>query len=465
VIKLSLHRRTRHAFAARKTYSTIVVFLCAIVAIASCSSSGGVTSGTKGTYSLLSFFPQTTYNTWLRGQVKVFEASHPGVIFSVQYTTPTYIIQKLNVSVAAGTAPDIATGYPGAAQLRLNAAGKLLNYTPYVDADPQWRSWVAGWSQVPEYQYRMGSDVFADNVSLGPPTVWYWKNMLAKVGYTKFPTTISGLISLTKALKKAGLPTMAYGMNSQALFDYDYIFWELEANWDPGGVLGTKAELGEIPWTAKPFVNAANLLKTLYDDGIFYSNALSANYDPDQKVQFGERLGSSAWQFGPWMDGYYPNSAASEIGVSIFPTLHTVGGMPAFQENSNDMEWIIPQVTANQKTPAHIKLMLAFAKQLNSPESQRSLWQQGIFPVLTSVTNTPNSDPWAPLLKEQIQVYKSEPVHIDENTYPPNTQYALDNGLEELLLGKVTVSQLLQSVQTANKQDYPCSPACKNSRF
>ena len=47
---------------------------------------------------------------------------------------------------------------------------------------------------------------------------------------------------LAAALKKAGLPTMANGLNSQALFNYDYTFYTLESNFDPDG---SKARLAE----------------------------------------------------------------------------------------------------------------------------------------------------------------------------------------------------------------------------
>ena len=130
--------------------------------------------------------------------------------------------------------------------------------------------------------------------------------------------------------------------------------------------------------------------------------------------------------------------------------------------SSNDLEFIIPIVSEEQKKPEHIATMVAFVKQLNSPESQKSLWENGIFPIMPEAVAsevTPGS--WASVLKAQIDVAQATEHAVDENTYSPNTQSALTNGLQALLLGQKTVDELLQEVQAANKKDHPCSPDCK----
>jgi ABC-type glycerol-3-phosphate transport system substrate-binding protein len=204
-----------------------------------------------GTYKLLSFFPQDNYDKWLRGQIAAFQDSHQGVTIQVQYTDPTNIIQMIKTGVASGQAPDVATQLPGSAQLQLWQAGQLLDFKPFIDADAEWKGWVKGWSKVPNSQYRDGDHIFAANVSLGPMLVWYWKDMLAKVGYDHLPTDIKGLIELAAALKKADLPSMANGLNSQALFNFDYTFYTLEANWDPDGSKARMADAGKYPWTLR----------------------------------------------------------------------------------------------------------------------------------------------------------------------------------------------------------------------
>lgn len=435
-----------------------------VVTAAACSSPGSQSGGALD-FRYVGFNSAPNYNAWLQGQIKVFERAHPKVSFSVQYTTPTYIVQKIKTSVAAGQAPDIAQMLPGAAQQELFAAGRILNLTPYIKADKQWESWTTGWAKVPGSQYRAGSQIFATNVSLGPMLVWYRKNDLQKVGWKTFPTTIEGpqgLLALTQALRKAGLPTMANGLDSQALFNYDYTFYTLEANFDPGGVKAEQAINGRYPWTSPVFQQAVNLFKRLYTDGVFYSQALQRNYDPDSKTDFGNQKATSAWPFGPWMDGYYPAKSAGDIGVARFPIL--TSSSPQTLTASNDLEFIIPTVTPQQQTDTHKKLLIDFLKQLNSPESQRSLWSNGIMPVLASAAHgaVGNSTykAWAPLLQQQIGLTNAK-YAVDENTYGPATASALDNGLEEVLSGKLSTTALLQQVQAANKQDHPCAPNCK----
>ncbi|HEY1617036.1 MAG TPA: ABC transporter substrate-binding protein [Streptosporangiaceae bacterium] len=431
--------------------------------LAGCSSSGS--SGSSQTIQYEGFNSAPNYNTWLRGQMAIFEKSHHGVKFTVQYTTPTYIVQKIKTAVAAGAAPDIAQMLPGAAQQQLFAAKRILNLTPYINGDAQWKSWITSWNKVPNSQYRAGSQIFATNVSMGPMLVWYWKSSLAQVGWKTFPTTIQGpqgLLALSKALKNAGLPAMANGLDSQALFNYDYTFYTLEANFDPGGVKASAAINGAYPWASPVFTQAVNLFKSLYDSNVFYPQALQRNYDPDSKTDFGNLKATSAWPFGPWMDGYYPAKDASKIGVARFPVL--TASSPQTLTASNDLEFILPTVTSNQQTTAHKKLLIAFLKQLNSPESQKSLWSNGIMPVMASAASGPVANAtysgWASLMKQQIALTSTK-YAVDENTYGPATASALDNGLEEVLSGKLSTSALLQQVQAANKQDHSCAPNCK----
>ena len=254
-------------------------------------SSQAAESYAPGNYRLLSFFPQENYDKWLRGEIERFTKAHEGVTINVQYTDPTNIIQMIKTGVASGQAPDVATQLPGAAQLQLFEAGQILDYKPYIDADPEWQGWIKGWSKVPNSQYRTADAIFAANVSLGPMLVWYWKDMLKEVGYDSLPKDIDGLIALAAALKKAGKPTMANGLNSQALFNFDYTFYTLEANFDPDGSKARLADAGKYPWTSPEFKQAAELFKRLYDAGVFYEGALEKNYDPDSKVDFGARTG------------------------------------------------------------------------------------------------------------------------------------------------------------------------------
>jgi hypothetical protein len=67
---------------------------------------------------------------------------------------------------------------------------------------------------------------------------------------------------------------------------------------------------------------------------------------------------------------------------------------------------------------------------------------------------------WGPVLKAQIKLFESTKYATDENTYSPQTDSALTNGLSALLAGQTTVSKLIQSVQAANKQDHACAPTC-----
>jgi ABC-type glycerol-3-phosphate transport system substrate-binding protein len=158
------------------------------------------------------------------------------------------------------------------------------------------------------------------------------------------------------------------------------------------------------------------------------------------------------------MHGAYPEDTIPNVGVAQFPQVDA--SAPITATSSNDLEFIIPIVTDEQKDPDHQKLVTAFVKQLNSPESQQVLWEQGIFPIMTDVAEQPSTNAWADVLKAQIDLLQQTTYAVDENTYGPNTDEALTNGLQALLLENITVDELLESIQEANQKDFSCAPSC-----
>ncbi len=453
-------KKRREAVAVFPAFALVALTLVAACGGSSSSPTQPATTSNKiqpGTYQLLSFFPQKTYNTWIRDQIAIFQKAHPGVTIQVQYTNPTNITTKLRTAVAGGAAPDVVTLFPGSATTQLWTAGKLLDFGPYLKQDPQWTAWTAGLSKVPKSEYTVGSHLFAVSVSSAPSMFWYWKSDLARAGYSSFPTTLDGLVQLSNALRAHGMQPIVMGLNSQALFNFTYLWWTLEANYDNGGVKGRLADEGKYSWTSPEFVKTAQLLLQLYKDKIFYDQALQKNYDPDQKAEFGHKAGAMSFPFGPWMDGFYPDSTISDVGIAMWPP---VAGAPLTVPGSTDQMFGIPVVTSAQQNPDHQHTMLEFVKQLGSPQSESELWAQGIFPIMSSVTSTPSTNPWASVLEAQIKAIEPAKYTTDTYTYSPNTDQTLSNGLQELVLGKTTVNQLLANVESANKKDHPCAPTC-----
>jgi raffinose/stachyose/melibiose transport system substrate-binding protein len=419
----------------------------------------GRAAGKPGDYTLLSFQATGASADWLKLEVDRFQKANPGVKVTIKTTNPTNIVQDLKTSIAGGKAPDMVQMLPGAASQQLWRAKKLLDLTPFIDADKQWKAWTAGWKLVPNSQYRDGKSIFMANATLGPMVIWYWKDQLAKAGYTTFPKDIPGLISLSKALRAKGLQPIAFGMSSKALFNFDYTFYTLLTNWDPGGKKGRLAGAGKYPWTSSEFKKAADLFKRLNDEGVFYDGALEKSYDPDSKVDFGSKKAAMAWPFGPWMAGYYPASTVKNIGVALWPQL--TKSTPITLTSSNDVAYSLPVATSAQRDPERQATMLALLKQFSSPRSQSSLWSLGSYPVMPEVASKPSKSAWAPVLKAQITAVKAAKYATDENTYAPNTYEALTNGLQALMIGQTTSEKLLEAVQAANRKDFPCAPTCK----
>ena len=346
---------------------TAVASLAAVLTLIALSAtaysrSDRTAAGKPGDYTLLSFQATGASADWLKAEVAIFQKANPGVKVAIKNTNPTNIVQDLKTAIAGGKAPDMVQMLPGAASQQLWKARKLLNLTPYINKDAQWKAWTAGWKLVPNTQYRDGASIYMANETMGPMVIWYWKDQLAKAGYTTFPKDIEGLIALSKALRDKGLQPMAFGMSSKALFNFDYTFYTLLTNWDPGGKKGRLAGNGKYPWTSSEFKKAADLFKRLYDEGVFYDGALEKSYDPDSKADFGSKKAAMAWPFGPWMAGYYPDSTVKNIGVALWPQL--TKSTPITLTSSNDVAYSLPVATSAQRDPERQATMLALLKQL-----------------------------------------------------------------------------------------------------
>jgi ABC-type glycerol-3-phosphate transport system substrate-binding protein len=444
-----------------------VIALVAVVALSALSATAysrsdrqmAANAGKPGDYTLLSFQATGASAEWLKLEVALFQKANPGVKVTIKTTNPTNIVQDLKTAIAGGKAPDMVQMLPGAASQQLWRAKKLLNLTPFINRDAEWKAWTAGWKLVPNSQYRDGDSIFMANETMGPMVIWYWKDQLATAGYKTFPKDIPGLIALSKALRAKKLQPIAFGMNSKSLFDFDYTFYTLLSNWDPGGKKGRLAGSGKYPWTSSEFKKAADLFKRLYDEGVFYDGALEKSYDPDSKADFGSKKAAMAWPFGPWMAGAYPDSTVKNIGVALWPQL--TKSTPITLTSSNDIAYSLPVATSAQRDPQRQATMVALLKQLSSPRSQASIWAVGSYPVMPEVASKPSKSAWAPVLKAQITAVKAAKYATDENTYGPNTYEALTNGLQALVLGQTTSEKLLADVQKANRKDFPCAPTCK----
>ena len=80
---------------------------------------------------------------------------------------------------------------------------------------------------------------------------------------------------------------------------------------------------------------------------------------------------------------------------------------------------------------------------------------------MASVSQKSSLNKWAPVLKAQIQTALKTSYTVDENTYSPYTDEALTNGMQAVLLGHMSIPDMLGKVQKASQKDHACAPHCR----
>lgn len=107
-----------------------------------------------------------------------FEERHPGVSITFDDTGTTHL-EKLMTNMAAGTPPDIFAVHT-AWMVQVAAAGQLVDWTPYAEADPNANMDDFFPAQLGFYQYNNG--LYALPYYSGPSCIWYNKDIFREKG-------------------------------------------------------------------------------------------------------------------------------------------------------------------------------------------------------------------------------------------------------------------------------------------
>jgi len=181
--------------------------------------------GTDETHALQDKF--TTY----------FNETYPSIKASLELTPGGQnYFEKLQTMIAAGTTPDVFDMWEGYVQ-PYAANGVLMNFTPYVDADPEWKVSDFQPAAIAAASYQDNLYAIMRDFYPGPAMFFYNKDIFDKAG-AEYPTfdwdwnkMREVAISLTKDTKGSGR-TDQWGI----MYETWFVVW-LHWIWSNGGDL------------------------------------------------------------------------------------------------------------------------------------------------------------------------------------------------------------------------------------
>lgn len=266
--------------------------LLAIALLMYLAGPGPAHSETK-TVTVWSWFVAST----MQKSIAAFEKAHPNI--TVQFTyynySPEYLT-ALKAAAVSNSLPDLIGLQPGSLTQQYRTQLEPLNERASKTWGAQWQDKIF---PVNRKQILMGNSADDSNYYMLPQesqdlAIWYNTKIFTKLGLVA-PTTYDDLVSVAKALAKAGYIPMFQGAADG--WQNENVYLMLADQRAPG--LIEQAQRGEAKWTSPELVHAMEDWRALFTDNVFQEGALGAHAYPTGAQLFAVgRIGMMA--LGSW---------------------------------------------------------------------------------------------------------------------------------------------------------------------
>jgi multiple sugar transport system substrate-binding protein len=414
---------------AKRAAAALAVGVAAAVVLTSCGRSSDTAAAPKAASTIASGPATGTINMWAQGGegdalpafAKEFEAANPGVKINVTAIPWDAAHNKYQTAIAGGTTPDVA-------QMGTTWMGDFAN------------AFVPTPTSIDTSVFFPGSvkSTVVGGTAYGVPwsgdtrVVYYRKDLLAKAGYTTFPTTQDDFKALAKAMKtKAGAK---WGVNLPA-GGTDSFQAMLFIAWSAGAELMNN---DQTKWTldTPAWVDAMKYYQSFFTDGI-------ANANPN--------TGAGA-QDAAFVDGSIPMFVGSPGEIQ---SLIKAGG-PGYEDKFGVA--MVPKAKSSTSFVGGSNLVVfkngknqdsawKFIQWLSQPEVQIK-WRtaSGDLPLVASAWKDPSlaGDPKMTVIGDQLNSGNSPPQ------VPTWTQVsaAADTVLEQIVKAGADPAQAMKSLQS-----------------
>jgi raffinose/stachyose/melibiose transport system substrate-binding protein len=416
----------------------IVTSMIAMLAIASLSVSA------QGKPVKISFWHIGTAPTdkgFYQSVVDEFMKTHPNVTIEITILENEAFKSKLTTVMQSGNPPDIFHSWGGGVLAEYAKAGLLKDITKEVKDSGFWNTMAPGVWEV----YSYNGKIYGAPHDMGAITVWYNKELLAKVGYKSFPTDWDDFIALVKKLKAAGITPIALGGGDKwpAMHIWSYIALRL------GGAQlfqDTFSGKNKAGFNDPTFVKAGQMLADLAALKPFQDGFLGATYN-DEAALVGN--GVAAMEImGQWAPNVQNDSSTSKkglgdkLGCAPFPAIK--GGKGKITDvigGGNGM-------AIGKNAPKEAIEFLRFLD--NKENNARYATIAGIIPTVKGA-DVGIKDENAKLVKSIVDKCTYYQLYLDQ-FLPPAAGAAVNDAIQAILAGTMTPAQACAAIQAAYEQ-------------
>ena len=165
-------------------------------------------SGDVKVIKLFHRFPDDPCNSFIESKLAEYESLHPDIKFEVTSAQNQPYKEKIKVVVGSDECPDIFFSFCGEFSERFIREGLLLDLTPYMEADPDWKASLME-TQMNEYTTEDGM-VYGIPFRLDAKEFFYNKDIFNELGL-EVPETWDQFIEVLDKIKASGMDPIAEG--------------------------------------------------------------------------------------------------------------------------------------------------------------------------------------------------------------------------------------------------------------
>lgn len=427
--------------ARRKAAVTAAVLAVGALALTSCSGNGDGGSA-DGTVEMTLWQNSTTgpgQQFW-KDAIAAFEAENENVKISMQSVQNEDMDGKLQTALNAGDPPDIFLQRGGGKMAAMVQAGQLMDLTDLI-GDTAKEEISEGSFKAETYQDK----VWAMPLAVLPSGFWYSSDLFTQAGVTEAPATIDDLETVVGQLKDSGIAPIALGAkDAWPAAHWFYNFALRECSPETIEETGDSKDFSDECWlkSAEDLADFAQLqpfnegyLTTSAQQGAGSSAGLIANHQAGMELM-------GAWNPGVIASLTPDEQPLPDLAWFPFPELSGGAGEPGSIMGGVD------GYSCSAKAPKECADFLNF---LASAEQQEAYYKAFNAPPVNSVAQEAVEEEY---LQEVLAAYNKAPFVSQwlDTVLGQNVGNALNVAVVDLLAGKSTPEQMIQSVSDAAKK-------------
>jgi raffinose/stachyose/melibiose transport system substrate-binding protein len=369
-----------------------------------------------------------------------FEAANPGVTIDAQAIQNEDLDGKLQTALNSGDAPDIFLQRGGGKMAAMVAAGQLMDLTDKLSDTAT--------TEIPEGSFAantLDDKIWAMPVAVLPGGLFYSQDLFDAAGITETPTTMDELDDAVSKLKASGTQAVALGGKDAWPAAHWYYFFALrECSSDTLAKAADEKDFSDECWVragedlqdfaeTEPFNDG--FLTTSAQQGAGSSAGLIANHQAGMELM-------GAWDPGVIASLTPDAKPLPDLAWFPFPEISGGEGEPGS---------ILGGVDGYSCSASAPPQCVDFLNYIATADVQKEYYAAFNAPPVNTVAQEVVTEPY---LQQILEAYNAAPYVSQwlDTVYGLNVGNALNVGVVDLLAGKATPEQLVESVDAAAKK-------------